>query len=135
MTTIALVCNHMTSLFLSLSLSLSYTAQNVLVFDGGRTVKLTDFGTAVAVGEATAALKGWTPYFVAPEVVKEEVPKFSADIWSVLCILVEMLTAKSPGCFHFMRPHMAMMFLVGCNIEYERERKRDMEGGEKEWRK
>ena len=100
----------------------------MLVFDGGRTVKLTDFGTAVAVGEATAALKGWTPYFVAPEVVKGEVPKFSADIWSVLCILVEMLTAKWPGCFHFMRPNMTMMFLVGWIIEYESEK----EGGEKE---
>lgn len=91
------------------------TAQNVLVFDGGRTVKLTDFGTAIAVGEATATLKGWTPYFVAPEIVKGEVPHFSADIWSVMCILVEMLTAKWPGCHRVTADNMnemAMMFLV-----------------------
>ena len=90
------------------------TAQNVLVFDGGRTVKLTDFGTAVAVGEVTSmqGLKGLTPYFAAPEVIKGEVPKFSADIWSVLCILIEMLTARYPGNHHVGTNEVAMMFLV-----------------------
>ena len=89
-------------------------AQNVLVFDGGRTVKLTDFGTAVAVGEVTSmqGLKGLTPYFAAPEVIKGEMPKFSADIWSVLCVLVEMLTARYPGFHHIGTNEVGMMFLV-----------------------
>ena len=92
----------------------THTGQNVLVFDGGRTVKLTDFGTAVAVGEVTSkqGLKGLTPYFAAPEVIKGEVPRFSADIWSVLCILVEMLTARYPGFHHVGTNEVAMMFLV-----------------------
>ena len=87
----------------------THTAQNVLVFDGGRTVKLTDFGTAVAVGEVTSkqGLKGLMPYFAAPEIIKGEVPKFSADIWSALCILIEMLTAKWPGCHKVERNDMA----------------------------
>ena len=95
-----------------------HIAQNILVFDGGRTVKLTDFGTAVAVGEVTSmqGLKGLTPYFVAPELIKGEVPKFSADIWSVLCILIEMLTARYPGHHHVGTDMMAMMFLVKCCV-------------------
>ena len=77
-------------------------------------MKLTDFGTAVAVGEVTSprGLKGCTPYFAAPEMIKGEVPKFSADIWSVLCILVEMLTARWPGCHTVVRNEMAMMYSV-----------------------
>ena len=48
------------------------TARNVLVFDGGRTVKLADFGTAVQLSEVSAVqnkLIGCNPYFAAPEVV------------------------------------------------------------------
>ena len=77
-------------------------------------MKLTDFGTAVAVGEVTSkqGLKGFTPFFSAPEVIKEEVIRFSADIWSVLCILVEMLTARFPGFHHVGITDVAMMFLV-----------------------
>ena len=58
-------------------------------------------------------LKGITPHFAAPEIVRGEVPNFSADIWSVLCILVEMLTARWPGCHQVVRNETAIMFLVG----------------------
>ena len=93
-----------------------HVAQNVLVFDGGFTVKLSDFSTAVAVGEVTSmrGLKGLTPFFAAPEIIKGEVPKCSADIWSVLCVLVEMLTARYPGFHHVGTNEVAMMFLVSC---------------------
>ena len=78
-------------------------------------MKLSNFSTAVAVGEATITLKGWTPYFVAPEIIKGEVPSFSADIWSVMCVLIEMLTAKWPGCHRSYANSMtdvSMMYLV-----------------------
>jgi serine/threonine protein kinase len=61
-------------------------------------------------------LKGVTAYFAAPEIIKEEVPKFSADIWSVICILVEMLTARWPGCHQVVRNAEAMMFLVKLRV-------------------
>ena len=61
-------------------------------------------------------LKGLTPYFAAPEVIKGEVPRFSADIWSVLCILIEMLTARPPGCHKVGRNDVQMMFLVSTCI-------------------
>ena len=91
-----------------------YIAQNVLVFDDGRIVKLTDFGKAVAIDEVASKqeLIDLSPYFVAPEIIKGEVPTFSADIWSVLCVLIEMLTARLPGCYPVMRKDAEMMSLV-----------------------
>ena len=77
-------------------------------------MKLTDFGSAVSVGDAPRGLKGCTPYFAAPEIIKGEVPTFSADIWSVLCILVEVLTARWLGCHQVVRNEMAIMYLVSC---------------------
>ena len=92
----------------------THAAHNVLVFDGGRTVKLTDFGSAVAIGETITmqGLKGCTPYFSAPEIIRGDTPRSSADIWSVLCILVELLTARWPGCHYCGRNEVAMLFMV-----------------------
>ena len=62
---------HSPSLSPSLSLSLSAGA-NVLLFNEGRIVKLTDFGSAVRLDEAQGCQirsnKGLTPNFSAPEV-------------------------------------------------------------------
>ena len=81
-------------------------------------MKLADFGTAVAVGEMTSSrgVKGCTPYFAAPEVIRGEVPKCSADIWSVFCTLIEMLTARRPGCHQVERNEIAMMYLVSVRL-------------------
>ena len=88
---------------------------NVLVFDGGRRVKLADFGTAVHINDISSVgknLVGCTPYYAPPEVIQQGVPHFSADIWGVLCVFVEMLTAKMPGCYKQEKPYLAMMYLV-----------------------
>ena len=74
-------------------------------------MKLSDFSIAVAIGEVTS-MQGVATYFAAPEVIKGEVPKSSADIWSVLCVLVELLTAKWPGCHKVDRNDVQMMYLV-----------------------
>jgi serine/threonine protein kinase len=94
----------------------THAARSVLVFGGGRNLKLSGFGSAVPVGEATTTMRGNNPSFAAPEVIKGEVPRFSADIWSVLCILVEMLTARWPGCQQVVRSAEAMMFLVSLHV-------------------
>ena len=80
------------------------------MFDGGHIVKLCDFGSAVVASEAQGHRGGFTPYFVAPEVLRGEVARFSADIWSTLCILVEMLTARMPFCYQEMVKSMEAVF-------------------------
>ena len=47
------------------------TAENVLVLEGGRRVKLADFGTAAHIDEIAGSLSklaGLTAHFTAPEV-------------------------------------------------------------------
>ena len=75
---------------------------NVLVsYDG--IVKLADFGTAKAIDDACSATHGCqtmvgTPYWMAPEVIKCEPEGYGlkADVWSVGCTVVEMITGKPP---------------------------------------
>lgn len=71
---------------------------NVLVTHDG-TVRLSDFGSSKRFENIdefyTKSLKG-SPYWMAPEVVRREGHTFSADIWSVGCVIIEMLTGLPP---------------------------------------
>lgn len=72
---------------------------NVLLSRDG-TVRLADFGTSKRMGSDSvlSGLKG-TPHWMAPEVIRgQHTPTgwLKADVWSVGCTVVEMLTGKMP---------------------------------------
>ena len=84
---------------------------NILV-DDRATIKLADFGASkrlflpsanrkgrqpdLSLGnKGTKSLRG-TPYFMAPEVVKQSGHGRKADIWSVGCTVLQMITGKPP---------------------------------------
>ncbi|KAH8806763.1 STE/STE11 protein kinase [Flagelloscypha sp. PMI_526] len=80
---------------------------NILVDNKG-SIKITDFGVSKKVETATlqpgtknkggknrASLQG-SVFWMAPEVVKQTVYTKKADIWSVGCLIVEMLTGDHP---------------------------------------
>ena len=73
---------------------------NILVDNTG-VVKLADFGASrqladlVTMESGFKSMKG-TPYWMAPEVIKQTGHGRQADIWSVACTAVEMITAKPP---------------------------------------
>eukprot|EP00898_Chlorokybus_atmophyticus_P007254 jgi/Chlat1/752/Chrsp104S01223 len=72
---------------------------NVLISRNG-TVKLADFGAAKAFNESTLtngfkSIRG-SVFWMAPEVIKGTGYGRRADIWSVGCTVVEMLTASHP---------------------------------------
>ncbi|XP_078427865.1 mitogen-activated protein kinase kinase kinase 17-like [Wolffia australiana] len=67
---------------------------NVLVGPGWGEAKLADFGSACPVGSADRWLG--TPLWMAPEVVRGGAPSPAADVWSLGCTVIELLTGKPP---------------------------------------
>jgi serine/threonine protein kinase len=69
---------------------------NILVDNAG-IVKLADFGASKRLAEMVTmdgghkSIKG-TPYWMAPEVIKQTGHGRQADIWSVGCTILEMAT-------------------------------------------
>ena len=70
--------------------------QNILVSKDGR-IKLADFGAARLLINITKgpALFG-TPAFLAPEVITNERCDVKADIWSLGCTIIQMISGETP---------------------------------------
>ncbi|CAA3031481.1 mitogen-activated protein kinase kinase kinase NPK1-like isoform X2 [Olea europaea var. sylvestris] len=88
---------------------------NILVDNKG-CIKLVDFGASkkvVALATMTGAksMKG-TPYWMAPEVIRQTGHSYSADIWSVGCTVIEMATGKPPWSQQY-QEEFAALFHVG----------------------
>lgn len=60
-------------------------------------VKLVDWGAALkSVDRVAAGVRG-SPYWLAPEVVREHrYDPFAADVWAIGCVLIEMLDGRPP---------------------------------------
>lgn len=73
---------------------------NILVDNTG-VVKLADFGASkqianlVTLDDNIKSIKG-TPFWMAPEVIKQTGHGRQADVWSVGCTVIEMSTGKAP---------------------------------------
>ncbi|CAG9317571.1 unnamed protein product [Blepharisma stoltei] len=71
---------------------------NILISTNGK-LKLTDFGSSRKFEhsdlELTKSLRG-SPYWMAPEVVLRRGHSYSADIWSLGCVLIEMASGRPP---------------------------------------
>ncbi|XP_059159292.1 mitogen-activated protein kinase kinase kinase 2-like [Physella acuta] len=82
-------------------LHLDIKGNNILLEDEDK-VKLSDFGLSkiIKMGQDLSSISGGTSRYMAPEVITSELENeyFSrADIWSVGCTVVEMITMKSPS--------------------------------------
>jgi NIMA (never in mitosis gene a)-related kinase len=91
------------SIFLQLALALKHVhdrrvlhrdlkTQNVLL-TSGRVVKLADFGIAkvLAHSREMAHTAIGTPYYLSPEIVMEKAYSFKSDVWSLGCVLYELI--------------------------------------------
>ncbi|XP_013146381.1 PREDICTED: serine/threonine-protein kinase fused isoform X2 [Papilio polytes] len=73
--------------------------QNVLLDSSGR-AKLCDFGLARIMTNAThilTSIKG-TPLYMAPELIDEKPYDHQADLWSLGCIVYELMAGQPPFC-------------------------------------
>jgi len=90
---------------------------NVLVTTAG-VIKLSDFGAAKIVrgcdGNLPTSLHG-TPYWMAPEVVRQAGHGAPSDVWSVGATVLEMLTGHAP--FHDLSPAAAFLKIGHCQTE------------------
>lgn len=67
---------------------------NILTTKDG-SVKLADFGIAIKAGALSNDVVG-SPYWMAPEVIDQTGCTEASDIWSVGCVVVELLTGQPP---------------------------------------
>ncbi|PSN29264.1 Serine/threonine-protein kinase 36, partial [Blattella germanica] len=73
--------------------------QNILIEANG-VAKLCDFGFARSMSSGThvlTSIKG-TPLYMAPELIEEKPYDHNADIWSLGCIIYELLVGTPPFC-------------------------------------
>lgn len=91
-------------------------AANILVDDRG-TIKLADFGSSKRIGSMELmsnhnhSLRG-TPYFMAPEVIMQTGHGYKADIWSVGCTILQMVTGQPPWKSLKLGSPAALMFHI-----------------------
>eukprot|EP00755_Sulcionema_specki_P026897 Sspe_Gene.16302::Locus_5745_Transcript_1_1_Confidence_1.000_Length_3345::g.16302::m.16302 len=87
-------------------------ANILLTVDG--VCKLGDFGAAtyfVDLSEMHKSLCG-TPNWMPPEVIRQDGHHFPADIWSLGCTVLEMLTAKPPWSHIATNPMSVLHFIT-----------------------
>jgi NIMA (never in mitosis gene a)-related kinase len=68
--------------------------QNILITSNNQ-LKLADFGISRNVEHAAKTLIG-TPFYMAPEIFSNQPYSFPVDIWSLGCVLYEMVTCRKP---------------------------------------
>lgn len=70
--------------------------QNIMLADGGKRILLGDFGIA-KVFENTrdlARTQVGTPYYLSPEICADKAYDNRSDVWSLGCVLYELMTLK-----------------------------------------
>ena len=90
---------------------------NILVDNNG-VCKLADFGASKRLdllkNTAEQSLKG-TPYWMAPEVIRQAGYGRQADIWSVGCTVIEMATGRPPWSEY--KTQVSVMFHIAVSKE------------------
>ncbi|KAL9938366.1 hypothetical protein V8E36_002989 [Tilletia maclaganii] len=82
---------------------------NILTTKDG-SVKLADFGVATRTGALSDFAVVGSPYWMAPEVIDQSGATTASDIWSVGCVVIELLEGKPP--YHFLPPMSALFRMV-----------------------
>ncbi|CAD6910950.1 unnamed protein product [Tilletia controversa] len=82
---------------------------NILTTKDG-SVKLADFGVATRTGAMADYAVVGSPYWMAPEVIDQSGATTASDIWSVGCVVIELVEGKPP--YYFLPPMSALFRMV-----------------------
>ncbi|KAJ7202878.1 hypothetical protein GGX14DRAFT_653362 [Mycena pura] len=82
---------------------------NILTNKDG-TVKLADFGVASNTTSVNDGAVVGSPYWMAPEVIEQSGATTASDIWSVGCVVIELLEGHPP--YHTLDPMPALFRIV-----------------------
>eukprot|EP01127_Copromyxa_protea_P009468 TRINITY_DN2242_c0_g1_i1.p1 TRINITY_DN2242_c0_g1~~TRINITY_DN2242_c0_g1_i1.p1 ORF type:complete len:350 (-),score=30.98 TRINITY_DN2242_c0_g1_i1:156-1205(-) len=91
---------------------------NILIDNKG-VIKLTDFGASKSLESVTAhkgfnSLRG-TVYWMAPEVIRQSGYGRKADIWSLGCTVIEMITGRPPWINQYTETASALFNIAMSN--------------------
>jgi len=82
---------------------------NILTTKDGA-VKLADFGVATRTGAMSEGTVVGSPYWMAPEVIDQSGATTASDVWSVGCVVIELLEGKPP--YSWLEPMPALFRIV-----------------------
>ncbi|TDL16904.1 Pkinase-domain-containing protein [Rickenella mellea] len=82
---------------------------NIFTNKEGR-VKLADFGVPSRAGAVRDDAVVGSPYWMAPEVIEQSGATTASDIWSVGCVVIELLEGEPP--YRFLDPMPALFRIV-----------------------
>eukprot|EP01017_Pseudomicrothorax_dubius_P047592 TRINITY_DN8570_c0_g3_i4.p1 TRINITY_DN8570_c0_g3~~TRINITY_DN8570_c0_g3_i4.p1 ORF type:complete len:552 (-),score=113.95 TRINITY_DN8570_c0_g3_i4:44-1699(-) len=89
---------------------------NVFMSRSGRVVKIGDLNVAKVARNGFLSTQTGTPYYASPEVWRDETYNAKSDVWSLGCVLHEMLALKPP----FRAPDMEGLFRKVQKGQFER---------------
>ena len=88
---------------------------NVFLFSNG-SAKLGDLNVSKVARRGLGYTQTGTPYYASPEVWKDKPYDNKSDVWSLGCVLYEMITLRPP----FRAQDMEGLFNKGCKGQYSR---------------
>jgi serine/threonine protein kinase len=94
-----------------------------------KTIKISDFGISTKV-KNTETFRNrtvlGTPYYMAPEVISEKPYAFDADIWSLGCIIYELVAGVKPYVNMNANNAMICMLQFSSPLEYADDKIKDI---------